>query len=73
MSPTLWTPICDAQGIRVPIFGFSHCVETVAAISLAGGMGVYGATRRFPDEIRRDLAEIPARLASLPSVSKPLV
>jgi NAD(P)H-dependent flavin oxidoreductase YrpB (nitropropane dioxygenase family) len=54
----LWTPICDRLGIRHPIFGFAHDVKTVAAISNAGGYGVYGATRRFPDEIRAELAEI---------------
>ena len=54
----LWSPVCDQLGIDVPIFGFAHCVETVAAISRAGGYGVYGATRRFPEEIREELAEI---------------
>ena len=48
---TLWSPICDQLGIKVPIFGFAHDIATVAAISNAGGYGVYGATRRFPDEI----------------------
>ncbi len=54
----LWTPICDQLGIRQPIFGFAHDVKTVAAISNAGGYGVYGATRRFPEEITAELAEI---------------
>ena len=54
----LWTPICDRLGITYPIFGFAHDVRTVAAITNAGGFGVYGATRRFPDEIRAELAEI---------------
>ena len=54
----LWTPICDRLEIRYPIFGFAHDVKTVAAITNAGGFGVYGATRRFPDEIRSELAEI---------------
>ena len=54
----LWTPICDRLGITCPIFGFAHDVSTVAAITNAGGFGVYGATRRFPDEIREELAEI---------------
>ena len=54
----LWSPICDRLGIRYPIFGFAHDVKTVAAISAAGGYGVYGATRRFPHEITEELAEI---------------
>lgn len=54
----LWSPLCDQLGIDTPIFGFAHDVATVAAISCAGGYGVYGATRRFPEEIRDELAEI---------------
>jgi NAD(P)H-dependent flavin oxidoreductase YrpB (nitropropane dioxygenase family) len=45
-------------GINTPIFGFAHDLLTVAAITNAGGFGVYGATRRFPEEIRQELAEI---------------
>ena len=54
----LWSPLCEQLGIRYPIFGFAHDVATVAAISNAGGYGVYGATRRFPEEIATELAEI---------------
>ena len=54
----IWTPISERLGIRYPIFGFAHDVATVAAITNAGGYGVYGATRRFPDEIREELATI---------------
>ncbi len=54
----LRTPICDRVGIEHPIFGFAHDVATVAAITNAGGFGVYGATRRFPHEIREELAAI---------------
>ena len=50
--------LCRRFGIDYPIFGFAHSVEAVAAISRAGGLGVYGATRRFPAEIRDELAEI---------------
>lgn len=55
---TLTTPLCARLGIELPIFGFAHDIATVAAISNAGGIGVYGATRRFPNEIRDELAEI---------------
>jgi len=54
----LWTPLCDQLGITHPIFGFAHDVATVAAITNAGGFGVYGATRRFPEEITAELAAI---------------
>ena len=49
----VWTPLCDHMGIDYPIFGFAHDIATVAAIINAGD---YGATRRFPDEIREELA-----------------
>ena len=54
----LASPICERLGIDLPIFGFAHDVATVAAICNAGGFGVYGATRRFPEEITAELAEI---------------
>lgn len=55
---TLTTDLCRHFGIEQPIFGFAHDVATVAAITNAGGLGVYGATRRFPHEIDEELAEI---------------
>jgi len=54
----LWSPICDRLGIEYPIFGFAHDIAAVAAITKAGGYGVYGATRRFPHEITDELAAI---------------
>ena len=54
-KPRLWSPLCDRFGIDVPIFGFAHSVPVVAAICKAGGLGVYGATRRFPEEIDAEL------------------
>ena len=62
----LWSPICDELGIQTPIFGFAHDVATVAAISQAGGYGVYGATRRFPHEITAEIADIRSRVGDLP-------
>ena len=58
----LWTPICERVGIEVPIFGFAHDVDVVSAISSCGGYGVYGATRRFPEEIRQELAIIRSKV-----------
>jgi hypothetical protein len=49
----LWTPLCDHMGIDYPIFGFAHDIATVATIINAGDCG---ATRRFLDEIREELA-----------------
>ncbi len=60
------TPICDRFGIEVPIFGFAHSVEVVAAISEAGGLGVFGATRDTPEEIRDRLGALRTRLGDRP-------
>lgn len=70
MPPTIrakiTSPLCARFGMRHPVFGFAHCVKTVAAITNAGGFGVYGATRRFPEEIRQELAEIRRRVGVKP-------
>ena len=58
MTSPLHNDLCDRFGIDVPIFGFAHDIATVAAITNAGGLGVYGATRRFPHEIADELAEL---------------
>ena len=62
----VWAPQCDHLGIDYPIFGFAHDIATVAAITNAGGYGVYGATRRFPDEIREELALIRSLVGEKP-------
>jgi len=54
----LTTQLSERFGIEYPIFGFAHDIATVAAVTNAGGLGVYGATRRFPHEIADELAEI---------------
>lgn len=58
--------LCAEYGIDVPIFGFAHSVDVVAEISLAGGLGVYGATRDTPEEIRERLTEIRRRVGARP-------
>ena len=62
----IWSPLCDRFGIDSPIFGFAHDVETVAAITNAGGFGVYGATRRFPEEITQELTQIRSLVGNRP-------
>ncbi len=64
--PHVWTPLCDRLDIQYPIFGFAHDIATVAAITLAGGFGVYGATRRFPEEITAELAQIRSLVGERP-------
>src|SRR5690349_16659603 len=65
-SQTLWSPLCDRLGIKYPIFGFNHSVDVTIALCKAGGIGIYGATRRTPEEIRAELAAIRAGVGDLP-------
>jgi NAD(P)H-dependent flavin oxidoreductase YrpB (nitropropane dioxygenase family) len=62
----LHTAICDRLGIHYPIFGFSHSMEVTAAITNAGGFGVYGATRDMPDAISTRLAQIRSMVGDRP-------
>ena len=56
----------DLLGIQVPVFGFSHELDVVAAVSQAGGLGVWGATRSTPEEIKEGLASLRERLGNAP-------
>lgn len=60
------TPICDTLGVEHPIFAFSHSIDVVVGVCLAGGVGVLGATRMFPEEIESALAEIRGRIGTRP-------
>lgn len=57
---TLRTPICDQMGMEYPIFGFTHERSTAAAITRAGGIGVYGAAYFSPEQVEEDVAWIKA-------------
>ncbi|MDA0351930.1 MAG: nitronate monooxygenase [Chloroflexi bacterium] len=60
------TRICDMLGIEHPIFAFSHSVDVVVAVTLAGGFGVWGGTRHLPEEIDEALTEIRERIGARP-------
>jgi NAD(P)H-dependent flavin oxidoreductase YrpB (nitropropane dioxygenase family) len=62
----LRTSICDRFGIETPIFGFAHSVKAAAEVSRNGGLGVYGATRDTPEEIRDNLARLRAEAGPRP-------
>ncbi len=49
------TAICDAYGMELPIFAFSHSPAVVAAVSKGGGFGVLGAASMTPEELDRAL------------------
>jgi len=50
------TALCDAFGIGHPIFAFSHSREVVAAVSRAGGLGVFGALAYPVERLQEELA-----------------
>ena len=50
------TALCDVFGIDYPIFAFSHSREVVAAVSRAGGLGVFGALAYPVDRLEEELA-----------------
>jgi NAD(P)H-dependent flavin oxidoreductase YrpB (nitropropane dioxygenase family) len=53
-------------GMSTPIFGFSHCRDVVAAVTKAGGVGVYGAGLHSDDQIAIDLKWIEDQVGDLP-------
>jgi NAD(P)H-dependent flavin oxidoreductase YrpB (nitropropane dioxygenase family) len=55
MSSVLQTSLGKRLGVKYPIFSFAHSIEVTAAVSNAGGYGVYGATRDTPEEIHERL------------------
>lgn len=53
-------------GMTTPIFGFSHCRDVVAAVTRAGGVGVYGAGLHSDEQIAIDLRWIEDQVGDLP-------
>lgn len=66
MDSDLGADLAQRIGARYPIFGFSHDWQVVAAVSAAGGIGILGTTRLGPESLRRQLAEIEARVGNAP-------
>lgn len=62
----MFNDLCVRAGIRYPIFAFSHCRDVVAAVSMAGGMGVLGTTRYTPEQLERELSWLDAKLDGRP-------
>lgn len=66
MTSPLHTRICDDLGCKYPIFGFTHSLEAAIAVTKAGGIGIWGATRSTPEEIEESLTQMAAELGDLP-------
>lgn len=60
------TPICRRLGIEFPLFAFSHSRDVVAAVSRAGGMGVFGAAAVSPQRLQEELDWIDAHVDGKP-------
>lgn len=60
------TPVCQRLGIEFPLFAFSHSRDVVAAVSKAGGMGVFGAAAYSPQRLKEELDWIDAHVDGKP-------
>ncbi|MEP2715016.1 nitronate monooxygenase [Pseudophaeobacter sp.] len=58
--------LCKRLGIEFPLFAFSHCRDVVAAVTNAGGMGVFGAAMMSPEELEEELTWIDAHVNGKP-------
>jgi nitronate monooxygenase len=62
-SKTLYTPLCDLLHIRYPVMqagmaGDITTPELVSAVSNAGALGILGANRLAPEQIREQIRKI---------------
>lgn len=60
------TELSDQFGIDISLFAFSYMPEVVAAVCKAGGMGVLGAVRFTPAELKEALAFIEGEIGGRP-------
>ena len=60
------TGVAESLGIDFPIFGFSHCRDVVAAVTNAGGFGVYGCGRDSPEQLEIVLSWIDKHVEGRP-------
>jgi len=49
------TRLTEMVGCEYPIIAFSHCRDVVAAVTNAGGFGMFGASGYDPDELDVEL------------------
>ncbi|EWT04982.1 2-nitropropane dioxygenase [Intrasporangium chromatireducens Q5-1] len=65
-----WQPSGSTLGDQIPaelpIFGFAHSADVIAELCLAGGVGIWGATRDTPEEIEAGLAGIVEAVGNRP-------
>jgi NAD(P)H-dependent flavin oxidoreductase YrpB (nitropropane dioxygenase family) len=56
----------DRLSLDVPVFGFSHSVDVTAALSQAGGIGVYGIAHDPPGQVGSKVKAIRAKAEGVP-------
>ena len=59
-------PLPAPIAVAFPLFAFSLCRDVVAAVSRAGGFGVFGAAGYSPDELEIELTWIDAHVDGKP-------
>jgi NAD(P)H-dependent flavin oxidoreductase YrpB (nitropropane dioxygenase family) len=62
----LRTKLAAELGLEFPIFAFTHCRDVVAAVSNAGGIGVFGVAGRSIDELAIELDWIEKHVGNKP-------
>ena len=58
--------LCKELGIEFPLFASSHCRDVVAAVTKAGGFGVFGATNLSGPELEIELNWIDSQVNGMP-------
>ena len=58
--------LCKELGIEFPLFALSHCRDVVAAVTKAGGFGVFGATNLSGPELEIELNWIDSQVNGMP-------
>lgn len=60
------TRFAERLGIDMPILGFSHSTDVTAAITAAGGLGVYGIAHDPPDQVPARIDAVRRQIGSRP-------
>src|SRR5262252_234146 len=58
--------LCEMLGIEFPLFAFTHCRDVAAAVSRAGGFGVFGGAMIGADQLKIELDWIDAHVDGKP-------
>ncbi len=60
------TKLARDMGLEFPIFAFTHCRDVAAAVSKAGGMGVFGVAAHSASGLRAELEWIEKEIGDKP-------